>query len=81
MVKSSGTTVSTGPHGYRVPARLQADVDVQPVVTCRLRVTAQAQLVEEVPALQGGGADLLEADALGGIKVDPELVGVVGVGR
>ena len=77
----TGESDGGGPHGERVPARLEPDVDVQPVAARRLRVAAQAELVEQVLALQRGGPDLVEADALGRIEVDAELVGMVRVGR
>ena len=70
-----------GPDGDGVPTGLEPQVHVQPVAARGLGVAAQAQLVEQVLALQRGGPDLVEADPLGGVEVDAELVGVLGVGR
>ena len=69
-----------GAHLHRVPARLEPEVHVQAVVARRLRVAAQAELVEHVAAEQGDGAHLVEADAGRGVEVDAQLVGVGGVG-
>ena len=53
---------------------------MQPAVPCRLRVTGQAELVEQQPQLAGSLADLGEIRASARIQVDSQLIGMVRVG-
>ena len=53
---------------------------MQPVVSRRLRIAAQAELLEHVAAEQGHRAHLVEADARRRVEVDAQLVGVRRVG-
>ena len=62
-----------------VPARLQADVDVQPAVAGRLGEAGDAQLVEQRLELRGRRARLGEAGARLRVEVEAQLVGVLGV--
>ena len=54
---------------------------MEPVAAGGLRRTDEAELVEEGLHPPGAFPDLVERDARGGVEVDAELVGVVGVGR
>ena len=69
------------PHLVRVPARLQPDVHVQPAVAGGLRISDDAQFVEQRAQLVPGLTDLREVGAGLRIEVESQLVGVLGVGR
>ena len=67
------------PGAERVPARLDADVDVQPAVAGRLDERRDPVVVEESAHLGGRLLDHRERDAGGRVEVDAQLVGVVRV--
>jgi hypothetical protein len=66
-------------NGVGVPARLQADVDVESAVAGRLGKADDAELVQERLELRGRHAGLGEARARLRVEVQAQLVGVVGV--
>ena len=84
MSRAAALELARDGHGGRadlvgVPARLQADVDVQAAVAGRLREAGDAELVEQRLELPGGRARLGEARARLGVEVEAQLVGVLGV--
>ncbi len=66
-------------HLVGVPARLEADVDVEAAVAGRLRIADDAELVEQGSGLGGRGADVRKAGAGLRVEVEAQLVGVLGV--
>ena len=67
-------------HGVGVPARREADVDVQSAVARRLRVRGDAELVEQRPEMVRRAPRLVEAGARLRVEVQAQLVAVLGVG-
>ena len=62
-----------------VPARLDADVDVDALGAGGLRVALEFVVGKHVTDDHRGAADVVPADSLGGVEVDPQLVGMVEV--
>src|SRR5262249_1383881 len=63
-----------------VPARLEPDVHMDAPVARRLRVADDPELVEERPHVGCRRANVGEVRAGLGVEVEPQLVGVLGVG-
>jgi len=68
-------------HNERVLLGPQPHVDVDAVAAGGLGVALDAELVEQRPRLGGRLLDHGQIDAGRGVEIDPQLIGVVGVGR
>ena len=69
-----------GAHLVGVPPRFEAEIDVQALVAARLRMSDDADLVEQRLHLARAFSDHLEVDPRCRVEVDAQLVGVVEVG-